>query len=435
VILEGDTHWQRLEETFRRLIHRHQSLRTSFEVIDDEPIQKVHHHVEFKVEYHEPAGRSRGNPSLSRDGREDKGARMEVERILRDFIKPFDLSRAPLLRVGVIKSGESLHVLAADMHHIITDGFSLGILIKEFAAVYAHRELPPLKIQYKDYSQWLNYQTTRTAVQQQEKFWSKEFEGEIPRLTLPLDYERPVVRSFEGDSLSFQIEKKEAEGLKELAAKEDATLFMVLLAVYNVLMSKLAGQEDIVVGVGAAGRRYEELQPVIGMFVNTLALRSCPERKKPFRTFLKEVREKALMAFENQDFQFEDLVEKVVPGGERNRNPLFDIAFVLQNIHVNSPDIPKVESIGLKVSPFGYHNRVSRFDISFFCSEAGDRLLFHVEYCTGLFKKETIERFIIYYKEIVSGVLENNDIKLEDITISHNLLRAKPGNPGMELGF
>jgi non-ribosomal peptide synthetase component F len=281
----------------------------------------------------------------------------------------------------------------------------------------------------------LDDRATRAAVRQQEEFWSGEFEGEIPRLNLPLDYERPVVRSFEGDSLSFQIDKKEAEGLKELAAKEDATLFMVLLAVYNVLVSKVSGQEDIVVGVGAAGRRYEELQPIIGMFVNTLPLRSYPGKKKSFRTFLEEVREKALMAFENQDFQFEDLVEKVVPRREQNRNPLFDIAFVLQNLHVNSPDIPRVESIGLKVSPFGCPSRISRFDISFFCSEAGEGLLFNVEYCTGLFKKQTIERFILYYKEIVSGVLENNDIKLGDISISHNLLRAKPENPGMELEF
>jgi len=200
---------------------------------------------------------------------------------------------------------------------------------------------------------------------------------------------------------------------------------MMLLAIYNVLLSKLSGKQDIVVGTGTAGRRHSDLQYAIGMFVNTLALRNFPTPGKTFREFIREIKERTLLAFENQDYLFEDLVEKVVPKRDMSRNPLFDTAFVLQDIAGAGPGDAgggqEIEDNPLELRPYGVESKTAIFDITFFCGGIGETLGFNVNYRTSLFKKETIEMFIGYFKEIVSIVIENRDIKLKDIRLSSDL--------------
>ncbi|MCP5048882.1 MAG: hypothetical protein GY940_17055, partial [bacterium] len=171
----------------------------------------------------------------------------------KNFIKPFDLSRAPLLRVGFIKIRRQTHILMVDMHHMISDGLSAGILVREFTELYADKNVPPLKLQYKDYSQWHNQQAGREYLKDRETYWLEQFESETPVLNLPVDYPRPAVRSFPGGTVHFEINKEETAALESLAREQGATLFMLLLSVYTVLLSKLSGQEDIVVGTPIAG--------------------------------------------------------------------------------------------------------------------------------------------------------------------------------------
>ncbi|MDQ1353900.1 MAG: hypothetical protein QG657_4209, partial [Acidobacteriota bacterium] len=401
-VLEGELDIMRLDTIFRKLIRRHESLRTSFIMVNEEPVQRIHDEVEFRIEYYDSAPDERCSGQT---------------RIIRSFIRPFDLSFAPLMRVGVIKEAETRHILAVDIHHIVTDGASMELLRNEFTVFYGGGELPPLQVQYKDYACRQNSEEQKEASRKQEIYWLKQFEEEAPALELPLDFPRPAVQSFEGAAIAFEIPGPAAKRLNELAAKAGATLYMTLLAVTTIFLSKIANQEDIVVGSPVAGRGHVDLEPIMGMFVNTLVMRNYPVGGKRFSTFLEEVTQVALDVFENQDYQFENLVEQVMVKRDPGRNPLFDVTFTLQNIQVQPGDTTKTEVFELGVKPYDMEIRTAKFDISLSCLEGHDGLLFTLEYCTKLFKKETIRRFIEYYKNVISAVIERPDRKIADIEI------------------
>gem|GEM_PF-704386 len=415
--LPGELDIQRLESTFLKLIQRHEILRTCFYMIDRKPVQKVHDEVKFEIEY---------SRNLLQ-GVMDVLPGMPEERAgLENFIHPFDLSHAPLLRVGVVETDEHKHLLMVDMHHIISDGVSHGILAGDFITLYGGETLPPLRIHYKDFAQWQNSEKEKDYQGQQEAYWLKVFGDEIPVLNIPTDYSRPAVQSFEGGVVHFEISVDRAEKLRTIALKEETTLYMVLLALCNVLFYKLSGQEDIVVGTPMAGRRHADLEKIIGMFVNTLAIRNYPNGEKTFRGFLKELKKRTMESFENQEYQFEDLVDKVAVNRDASRNPIFDVMFTLQNFESSgegrsereSPDAGKIDNNRIdKKTQDGYLMNISKFDITLFAVESDKKLSFYVEYCTKLFRKETIEQFIGYFKNIISLVVKEPDIKLCQIGI------------------
>jgi tyrocidine synthetase-3 len=404
-LLEGVLDIDRLQTAFQRLIRRHESLRTSFRMIDHQPVQVIHRDVAFKIENYTMRG----------------SAPIGVEMIIRDFIRPFNLSRAPLLRAGLIKQEQEKHVLAVDTHHIISDGTSHAVLMQEFAALYQGVGLAPLRIQYKDYSQWQNNTGAREAVAPQKDYWLNEFKGKVPVLNLPVDYERQGGWNFAGQRLSFEIGERETKILRDIAGAADATLFMVLLSIFNIFLARVCGREEVVAGTPTTGRRHPDLEYVIGMFVNTLVLKnSCPG-EKIFKEFLLEVKERTLAAFENQDYPFEELVDEVLAEREPGRNPLFDVMFILQNIEVRARERIAARLPGLQVKQYDYKRKQSVFDMTFIGYETREGLRFSLEYNTHLFRQEKIERFIRYFKEIVSAVIENQAVKLEDIIISHDL--------------
>ncbi|UCH97465.1 MAG: amino acid adenylation domain-containing protein, partial [Candidatus Aminicenantes bacterium] len=415
ISLTGQPDIIKLETAFKKLILRHESLRTSFPMAADEPVQRIHDKVEFKIEYFDLATENTENTEVPFGQ-------------INAFIRPFDLSRAPLLRVGLMRLEEKAHVLMVDIHHIISDGVSQEILEKDFRTLYRDRdeELPPLRIHYKDFSQWQNSEKEKENIKRQEAFWLKQFEGEIPVLNLPTDYPRPAIQSFAGDNLEFEIPEEYTRRLNTLALKEKATLYMVLLAVYIVLLSKLSSHEDIVVGTPVAGRRHADLQTIIGMFVNTLALRNSPRGEKTLRKFLFDVKTQTLNAFENQEYPFEELVERVEVNRDVARNPLFDVMFALHNIsgeeekpgppeQTPGPDPETLEKDKPDIKP--YENRTSKFDLTLTAINLGHRLLFSFQYCTRLFKKETIQRFSDYFNKIIIDILENEDQRIRDIEI------------------
>ncbi|MCP5104303.1 MAG: hypothetical protein GY950_13025, partial [bacterium] len=205
--------------------------------------------------------------------------------------------------------------------------------INEFYSLYGGEQLPAIPLRYRDYAQWQKSETKTQALMRREAYWLEQFGGQIPVLTLPLDYPRPAKQGFEGDRIYFTIETLRTRQLNALAAGTEVTLYMLMLAIFNILLAKLSGKEDIVIGAPIAGRRHTDLRPLVGMFVNTLAIRHFPSGGKPFLTFLEEVKHRTLEAYENQDYPFEDLVEKLSTKITRDmsRNPLFDVVWLLHN--------------------------------------------------------------------------------------------------------
>jgi fengycin family lipopeptide synthetase D len=284
-------------------------------------------------------------------------------------------------------------------------------------ALYAGKELSPLKFQYKDYSEWQNCEDREKATRQQEEYWMKQFEGEIPVLDLPGDYPRQAIQSFEGAVVEFELSIQQTRGLNELAVEEGATFYMLLLAFTSVFLSKISNQEDIVIGTPIAARRHIDLERIVGMFVNTLAVRTYPGGEKTFREFLKEIKERTLRAFDNQEYQFEDLVEKVLVKRDISRNPLFDAVFTLQNSKKQIRTIPGVEIPKLNIKPYNLETQTTKFDINLTCTRTENMLLFAFKYCTKLFKRETIKRFTAYFEKLVVSVIEQPGMKLYLIDI------------------
>ncbi len=446
VILEGTPDIPGMEKALRGLIERHESLRTSFRMAEGNPVQVIHgiDEIDFKIDYEPWSGlrrlsegppggpkggapwdpikgasdlsRSQGEQGLIGDDRERTGP-VSIDGIAASFIRPFNLSEAPLLRAGMFKLEEGRYLLVLDIHHIVYDGSSTAVFLRELTALYRGEQLPPLSIQYKDYAEWQNGERQITAVKNQEAYWLERFKGEIPLLNLPLDFPRPAVQVYDGSTVVFEIGANESEALTKLAQSQQSTLFMILLAIYNILLSRLSRQEDIIVGAPVAGRKHPDLQNLIGIFLNTLALRNHPAASKSFGEFLKEVKTGTLDAFDNQDYPFENLVEQVVARRDLSRNPLFDVMFSLHN-EVPVHESYEEESYGLTIKTYRLSKKASQFDMTFEGMEADDgRLVFKIDYCTGLFKEETVERFAGYFKEVVSSVLAEPGRKLAEVEI------------------
>jgi amino acid adenylation domain-containing protein len=425
VVLEGKLDKPVMENAFEQMIKRHESLRTSFFPLGEELLQKIHKKVPFKIEYDEITGDQ---------------VEVKVEETVKNFVQPFDLSKAPLFRVGLVKTAEEKYILMVDMHHIISDGVSRQVLIEEFRKLYSRESLPELRLQYKDFSQWQNKLILSGQMKKQEEYWLNQFEGKLSLLKLPNDYTRPLTRSLAGSHIGFEIGAAEVKKLRNLARKEDTTLFMIMLTICNVFLSKLSGQEDIIVGTVTAGRSHADLEHIIGIFINTLALRNYPSGSKIFIDFLKEVKQRTLETFGNQDYQFEDLVDQVLEKRDTSRNPLFDVMFTFasqENVPVLG-EVAKNPETGLTFKPYKTEYNESRFDLLISGVDRGDQFSFTMEYSTQLFKTETIERFIDYFRQVTAAVVEDETIKLKDINLSTDLEAAAVSvfqDDGSDFGF
>ncbi|WP_242987794.1 condensation domain-containing protein, partial [Anaerobacterium chartisolvens] len=367
--IEGRPDRERIAGAIGRLIKRHEALRTSFDMIDGQPMQKIHTNVEFKLEYE----------SLS-------GGEEMLEAAIAGTVRPFELSRAPLLRFKLIElcGDEPIFFLVQDMHHIISDGVSEGVLVREFNTLYAGGSLPELKIRYRDYVGWQSRLLSSEAMEAQRKFWKERLGGEMPVLNLPADYKRPQVFDYRGGTVALRIDRQLAGRLKAMARESRVTLYSVLLAAYNVLLWMYTGQDDIVIGTPTAGRRHADVHNIIGVFINTLALRSRVMPEKTFAEFLREVGGNVLEAFDNQDYPFEQLVEELAVRRDFGRNPVFDAMFILLNMEVGD-----IKAEGLKVSRYAYSRKMAQFDLTLIATEQGDGIDIDISYWTGLFERGT----------------------------------------------
>ncbi len=409
---DGELDRRRLEEALRKVIDRHEILRTGFDFVDGEPVQLIAPSVDFALEYvaaqHTPE---------------------DVLAVIRRMIRPFDLKTPPLLRVGLIQMGEERHVLVADIHHIATDGTSEKILVHDVTAFYTGAELPPLKLQYKDYSEWLRDKGENGVLRQQEEYWLETFAGPLPDARLPFDQVEGVSNPYAGETVEFEIAGQEFFAIKKLARAAGATLFMFLLAVFNILLARVSGCRDIVVGSPVTGRTHKDLENIMGMFVNMLALRNTVDGGLRFEDFLGQVRQSALSAYQNQDFQFDRLVEKLGAAKQRDRHPLFDVVFAYQSMqdrHV-SPEGVAANLGGARIGPYGVEDMQAKFALRLTCVPEASRLCLGLEFQRAKFKRETVEAFQRHFLGIARQVAGNAGMKLEDIELSHSLVFADSG--------
>ncbi|MGD2085953.1 MAG: amino acid adenylation domain-containing protein [Candidatus Aminicenantes bacterium] len=439
MILQGDLKKEKFAAVFRELIRRQEGLRTRFITISGEPVQRIHDEVSFTIEYHNFATEGTGNTKgknykqitnksegviphekspleakelNTHEVQVPKSQEPRAKSYIKDFVRPFDLSQAPLFRAGVLRLEEERYLFIVDFHHIIGDGGSIGILITEFTQIYESNMLSPLRIQYRDYAKWQKRLAASGELKRQEEYWIKQLDVDIPPLNLPLDYSRPDMMSFEGRWLEFEISPKSKAKLKKLAEQADATLYMVLLAAYNILLHKYTGQETIVVGSAIAGRSYADLEHIIGVFLNTLAVKNNPSDGLTFIGFLEHVKENALQAYENQDTGFEELVEKLELKRDYSRNPIFDTMLNFINM-----DIPSIKLSDLELSAYKMESSAVKLDIKINIWEQDQGLRCSLDYATKLFNQDTMETFIKNFLKIIDTIVENPGIKLADIQL------------------
>ena len=384
----------KLENCLKELVRRHESLRTYFEIVDGEVVQKILDNISFKLDI------------------KNNARYTDLDNIFHDFLKPFDLSKAPLFRASFINFTNGKCALFVDMHHIISDGTSMSIIIDELCKLYNGEKLSELKITYKDYATFENKRLTSDELKEAENYWMRQFEDEIPQLNLPTKNSRPAIQSFEGKKIYNSINLYITNQINNVAKSLGVTPYMFMLGVYYILLSKYTSQDDIVVGSPIVGRDIAETYNIIGMFVNTLALRQKIDSNLTFREFLNSIKDNLLNSYKYQTYPFDELVNKLQIKRDPSRNPLFDTMFTYQN---NGYKDIKLNNITAKyyIPDAG----ISKFDLSIETIPSENGLDISFEYNTKLFDEGFIKDMSNHYLNIINAIIENADIKISEINI------------------
>ncbi|AUB41615.1 Glutamate-1-semialdehyde aminotransferase [Nostoc flagelliforme CCNUN1] len=407
VRLQGKLNIDALSASLSDIIKRHEILRTSFAISDGQPIQVISPSVNLKL----PVVDLQHIPQQQRE--------VELYRLAKEEAQTgFDLTQAPLLRVKLLRLDGEDHVILLTFHHIVSDGWSTDILIREVAAVYTTfcagrpSSLPQLPIQYADFAVWQRQWLEGEALNNQLAYWQKQLSGELPILQLPTDRPRPTVQTYAGKTLSFVLPTSLSEGLKTLSKQEGVTLFMTLLAAFKTLLYRYTNQTDILVGSPIANRNRAEIENLIGFFINTLVLRSNLSGNPTFRDLLKQVREVALGAYAHQDLPFEKLVEEIQPERNLSHNPLFQVMFVLQNAPMR-----QLELSGLRVEPLENNSTTAKFDLTLVIEDVEQGLIANFEYNTDLFDEITISRLAANFEVLLTGIVTNLQHHLSELPL------------------
>ncbi|MCN9243772.1 amino acid adenylation domain-containing protein [Streptomyces sp. RY43-2] len=396
--------WRRCTD---EIVRRHEALRTTFAEVDGEPVQRVAEtgRADFAVV---------DCTHLSGDDRE-----REVQRLAREEVRrPFALERGPLLRVRVFRLGPEEHVLLLTMHHIVADLWSMAVAVRELVALYpalragSGSPLPELPLQYADYAAWQRGQAEGSGVTGDLAYWKQALDGAPPVLALPTDRPRPPVQTSRGGSIPFELPGPLMTRLRALSRREGATPFMTLLAAFAVVLQRYADQDDLVIGAPIANRTRPELEPLIGFFVNTLALRADLSGDPTFREALARVRATCLGAYAHQELPFERLVEELHPERDLSRSPLFQVSFVFQNI-----DMPELDLGGLRVTPLTLESATARFDLELQVFDRPDGLSGWFEYNADLYDSATIEQLSDSLRVLVEEIADAPDRRLSELSL------------------
>ncbi len=390
---EGSVEKDKVEATFQLLVDRHEALRTSFFLDNHGSCQRIHERIDLTISYYEAV--------------ED-----EIANIAQGFFTPFNLEQPPLFKVGLIKLDTEKFIFLFNMHHIIGDGISLGTLIREFMALYEGRELDDVAIQYKDFAVWHNKMIASGALQSQEAYWLDQFATAVPTLDLPTDYRRPSIVGSEGGAANAVLDRSLTANLKQMAATYNVTLYTLLFTIYSVLLARYTGQEDCVIGSPVNGRTHADLANTIGMFVNTLAIRCLPENAKPFDVYLLDIKNKLVEAFDNQDYPFEMLVERIVRQRDTSRNPLVETTFDLWR----HEDI-WIESSLLKIRPYAFESTVAKLDLLLDALDKDGEIHLNFQFSTQLFSYGKIQRMAGHFEQICKEIIKEPTRCLGDINL------------------
>ncbi len=397
--MHGEVDLPRITQAFQQLVNRHESLRTSFHMHEGEPVQRIHAAVTVTVDYEKTVVQEA-------DGQVPN--KQTADELLADFVQPFNVQEAPLMRIKVVKTGESRSLVLFDMHHLVSDGMTINLITKEFSQLYNGEELEQPVIQYKDYSEWLRTQD----LSEEKNYWLSQFEGELPVLDLPLDYPRPQLQSFAGAAVTWQLDAALREQVQELCRVTGATEYMVLLSGLMVLLGKYSRQEDIIVGSPVSGRLHHDTEQMVGMFVNTLAMRGKPEADKAYTDFLNEIKETSLKAYEYQAYPFEDIIEQLQVRRDLSRNPLFDVMLVLQNQEEEA-----LSAQGLAFGDIEADLRTAKFDLTINVTASPSGYELQWEYGRDLFKEATVERMAAHFEQLLQAVTEAPEQKLGELEV------------------
>jgi amino acid adenylation domain-containing protein/non-ribosomal peptide synthase protein (TIGR01720 family) len=407
--LQGPLHFTALKQSLLEIVQRHETLRTTFQMLNGTPVQMIH---PFSTE-------SLKLSMVDLRHLPSETQLLEVQRLANeDAQRPFTLTKGPLLRTTLWQLGPQEHVIGVTMHHIISDAWSLGLFIREFTTLYEafskgqSSPLPPLPIQYADFAYWQRQWLSRELLQKQLNYWQQQL-AEMPTLLgLPSDHPRPPIQRFQGNIQSFEINKELSNKLTQLGQTNNATLFMVLLAAFVILLERYSGNDDLVVGSPIAGRNNRQTESLIGFFVNTLVLRLTCSGNPSFLNLLVHVKQVCLDAYAHQDVPFEQLVEVLQPERNLSHTPLFQVLFVLQNTPTENLTLAN-----LKISPFAREHVTAKFDLTLSITETNLGLVGTFEYNTDLFEAATIERMVGHFQTLLHGIVENPQQQIHEIPL------------------
>ena len=407
VLLQGKLDTVALERSFSEVVRRHEALRTTFDVIDNEVVQIIAPPEPLHLQVVDITHLSEA----------------ECDDVVQNLIHQqtqasFDLKQGRLVRITLVRIGDEKHVLLLAMHHIVSDAWSMGVLIGEVVALYegytTGREvaLPALPIQYADFAAWQRDWLQGDVLEEQFKYWRQHLGGSLPILELPTDRPRPALQTYNGSSLSFPLSSELSQSIRSLCKTEGVTLFMTLLAAFKVLLYRYTGQEDVIVGSPIANRHRHELESLIGFFVNTLAMRTDLSGNPTFRELLKLVREAALGAYAHQDLPFEYLVEQLQPNRDLSHSPLVQVMLVLKNTPEREVELP-----GLVVTPLKFQAETAKFDLTLYFDELGHELQGTFEYNTDLFDRDTIVRMSRHLRTLLEGIVADPSARISELPL------------------
>lgn len=419
--LTGSFNFTALKKAFNEIVRRHETLRTTFVLVDQQPVQVIAPSLTIPL----PLIDLRNFDSQERDTQVQQILNQEVQR-------PFNLTTGPLLRVKLLQTDETEYLLLLNLHHIVADGWSIGVLIKELGVLYkvfaedkqylttsdaVSTPLPELPIQYADFAEWQGKwlqaigENGCSPLQTQLAYWQKQLDG-ISVLNLPTDRLRPAVPSYRGAKQFLELPQSLTQALKALSYQEGVTLFMTMLAAFQTLLYRYTQQEDIAVGSPIANRNRSELEGLIGFFVNSLVLRTDFSDKPTFRELLNRVREVTLGAYSHQDLPFEKLVEQLHPERDLSYHPFFQVVFSLQNTPIEALELP-----GLKLSLFEFDSKTAKLDLEFHLWQDLDSLKGQMVYSTDLFDDTTITRMLGHFQTLLESIVANPEQRLSDLSL------------------
>jgi len=394
-------------QSLNQMVQRHEALRTTFKMLDEQPVQIIAPSLILTL------------PVINLCDLSETEQKTEVHRLATEQNqRPFDLTQVPLMRCTLLQLGEQKHVLLLTMHHIICDGWSMGVIVRELSALYQAfstgkpTSLPDLPIQYADFAVWQRQELQGAELESQLSYWKQQLENAPPLLQLPTDRPRPAVQTYQGAKQSFLLPKSLTEALKEIAQKAESTLFMTLLAAFKILLYRYTGQEDIIVGSPIANRNRAEIEGLIGFFVNTLVLRTNISGNPTFEKLLGRVLQVTMGAYEHQDLPFEKLLEELQLQRNVNYNPLFQVLFTLQN----TPKV-KIELPGLTLTPFDVEYTRALFDLRLDITETDLGLEGFWEYNTDLFDAATIIRISEHFQTLLEAIAANPKQQVDQLPL------------------